>query len=226
MRKLGLAKSLKIGQTFKGVVLSSEAKIYISPADVELVEQYGVAGINCSWNRLEEIPFSQMGKGRNQRLLPLLFAANSVNYGRPYKMNTAEAMAACLYIVGFKEDALTMLESFGYGKEFLRLNYDALEIYSNCTNSEDIVAAQEAMSREADIKKAEKEERLEQQRQTREDNIGGYMDDMDLPPTYEGEYYGYYYDDDDDDDDYDENPQKDGEINERTVESEADNEEG
>ena len=132
-----------------------------------------------------------MGKGRNQRLLPLLFAANSVNYGRPFKMNTAEAMAACLYIVGFKEDALTMLESFGYGKEFLRLNYTALEVYSKCKDSDGIVLAQEVMNREAEAKKAKKEERLEQQRQTRGDNIGGYMDDMDLPPIYDDDSHIY-----------------------------------
>ena len=66
LRRLGLAKQLKIGQSFQGVVLSSEAKVYVSPADRELVEQYGVGGINCSWNRLEEIPFGSMGKGRNQ----------------------------------------------------------------------------------------------------------------------------------------------------------------
>ena len=71
-----------------------------------------------------------MGKGRNQRILPLLFAANSVNYGRPFKMNTAEAMAATLYIAGFKQDAHTLLSSFPYGKEFLRLNFDALEAYA------------------------------------------------------------------------------------------------
>jgi hypothetical protein len=48
------------------VVLSSEAKVYVSPADREIVEQFGVGGINCSWNRLDEIPFGSMGKGRNQ----------------------------------------------------------------------------------------------------------------------------------------------------------------
>ena len=203
LRRLGLAKSLRIGQTFKGVVLSSEAKIYISPADIELVEQFGIAGINCSWNRLQEIPFGQMGKSRNQRLLPLLFAANSVNYGRPFKMNTAEALAACLYIVGFKEDALTMLESFGYGKEFLRLNYTALEAYSKCKGSDDIAASQEAMKREMDAKKAAKEERLAQERLARGDNIGGYMDDMDLPPSYDNSYYEHNDDNDDDNNDND-----------------------
>jgi pre-rRNA-processing protein TSR3 len=73
--------SLEVGQTFQGVVLSSEASTFVSPADRGIVEQYGISGINCSWNRLDEIPFGSMGKGRNQRLLPLLYAANSVNYG-------------------------------------------------------------------------------------------------------------------------------------------------
>jgi pre-rRNA-processing protein TSR3 len=69
-----------------------------------------------------------MGKGRNQRILPLLFAANSVNYGRPFKMNTAEAFAACLYISGFKHDAITIMSNFSYGAEFIRLNKDELEV--------------------------------------------------------------------------------------------------
>ena len=49
--RLGYAQRLKIGQTFQGIVLSSEATSYLSPADAEIVAQYGVAGINCSWNR-------------------------------------------------------------------------------------------------------------------------------------------------------------------------------
>ena len=160
MRRLGLAKGLKIGQTFKGVVLSSEAKIFVSPADRDIVNTFGIAGINCSWNRLDEIPFGSMGKGRNQRLLPLLLAANSVNYGRPFKMNTAEAMAACLYIVGFKDDALTLLETFSYGKEFLRLNHEALESYSLCTCSEEVQCCQEKLNGEAEERKARKAVRL------------------------------------------------------------------
>jgi pre-rRNA-processing protein TSR3 len=116
LQRLGLAKTLKLGKSFPGVVLSSEATCIISPADADIVLQHGIAGINCSWNRLNEIPFGSMGKGRHHRVLPFLVAANPVNYGRPYKMNTAEAMAACMYIAGFKEDALQMMEPFSYGE--------------------------------------------------------------------------------------------------------------
>jgi pre-rRNA-processing protein TSR3 len=49
--RLGLASTLKIGQTFPGIVLSSESPIYASPADFDLVQNHGISGINCSWNR-------------------------------------------------------------------------------------------------------------------------------------------------------------------------------
>jgi pre-rRNA-processing protein TSR3 len=116
LQRLGLAKTLKLGKSFPGVVLSSEATVIISPADADIILQHGIAGINCSWNRLSEIPFGSMGKGRHHRILPFLIAANPVNYGRPFKMNTAEAMAACMYIAGFKDDALLMMEPFSYGE--------------------------------------------------------------------------------------------------------------
>ena len=116
LQRLGLAKVLKLGKSFPGVVLSSEATCIISPADADIVLQHGIAGINCSWNRLSEIPFGSMGKGRHHRVLPFLIAANPVNYGRPFKMNTAEAMAACMYIAGFKDDAMRMMEPFSYGE--------------------------------------------------------------------------------------------------------------
>lgn len=192
LHRLGYAKLLRIGQSFPGIVLSSEATTYASPADAELVSNFGISGINCSWNRLEEIPFGSLGKGRNQRILPLLFAANSVNYGRPFKMNTAEAMAACLYITGFKDDARIMLSSFGYGPEFLRLNHDALEAYSNCRTSEEVRLIHQGFLDAAAEKKKLKEEKKERDRTQDNGAYGGsYLNEDDYPPipTEEEEDY-------------------------------------
>ena len=47
-----------------------------------------------------------------------------------YKMNTAEALAAALVVVGRRGDAELLLEPFPYGAEFLRLNADVLDASS------------------------------------------------------------------------------------------------
>ena len=192
--RLGYAGLLRIGQTFPGVVLSSDATAIVSAADRDIILAHGISGINCSWNRLDEIPFDKLGRGRNQRLLPLLYAANTVNYGKPYKMNTAEAMAACLHIAGFQADARTLLAPFSYGLEFLRLNAEALDAYAACTSAEEVKAVQQALLDAMEEKETAKAERLEQEAAMRQDNggYGGYMDEMDLPPQDYGEEGGYY----------------------------------
>ncbi len=201
--RLGYARQLRIGQTFAGVVLSSEASVLVSAADREIVLQHGIAGINCSWNRLEEIPFGHMGRGANQRLLPLLYAANTVNYGRPFKMNTAEAMAACLFIAGFAQDAESVMAPFSYGKEFLRLNSEALAAYAACTSSDEVRAASDARMAATADKASRKAEKLERERidRAQRGGLGGYMDDMDLPPQdddYFAQAAGYYQEEDED----------------------------
>lgn len=49
--RLKMTHHLKIGEVFKGIVLSSKAKTIISPLDTDIIKSHGIAGINCSWNR-------------------------------------------------------------------------------------------------------------------------------------------------------------------------------
>lgn len=116
-----------------------------------------------------------MGKGRNQRLLPYLLAANSVNYGKPFKLNTAEATAACLYIVGFKAEAQILLSPFSYGEEFIHLNYDLLEAYSQCNTDIEIKGIVQRNQNHINIRNQEKEERIALQDMivTKSGRIGG-----------------------------------------------------
>jgi hypothetical protein len=77
--RLGLASTLKVADYFGGIVLNAEAAVVVSPADAALLLDKGVGGVNCSWNRLAEVPSRKLGKPANHRLLPHLLAANSVN---------------------------------------------------------------------------------------------------------------------------------------------------
>jgi pre-rRNA-processing protein TSR3 len=130
-----------------------------------------------------------MGKSRHQRKLPLIFAANTVNYGKPFKMNTAEAIAAALYIAGFVEDAKTLMYPFSYGQEFLRLNGEAFELYRQCRNELDVQTIMNRYMSNIEEQKEKKEKKKEVERKERivNANIGGYMDDMDLPPLQSDE---------------------------------------
>lgn len=181
--RLGYAKRLKIGQTFNGIVLSSEATKVMSPEDAEIISQYGIAGINCSWNRLEEIPFTTLGKPRNQRKLPYLVAANSVNYGKVFKMNTAEAVAAALFISGWVHQAVALMYPFSYGEEFFKLNAEAFERYVTAENEAQVVALGNAFESLRNLQHSEKEQRKADKAALHAaGNVGQYMDESLLPP--------------------------------------------
>lgn len=142
LERLGLIKSLRIGQKFQGIIVTPNGKGVVCPDDREIVEQFGVAVVECSWARLEEVPFGKIG-GKFERLLPYFVAANPVNYGRPMKLNCVEAVAACLAIVGHQDWALELLENFSWGPVFLEINKELLEMYSECTDSASILKAEQ-----------------------------------------------------------------------------------
>lgn len=141
---------------------------------------------NCYY-RLDEIPFNNLGKARNHRKLPLIFAANTVNYGKAYKMNTAEAISAALYIAGFKADAEAIMYPFSYGEEFFRINHESLDAFSKCTSEREVAQLTNDYLAEIEDRNNQKQTKKE----ARSDNIGGYMDDMDLPPQYSDDEYEY-----------------------------------
>ena len=122
--------------------LRPNAKKVVSAADREILEQFGVAVVECSWVRVKEVPWSQIG-GKCERLLPYLVAANSVNYGRPWRLNCVEALAACFFICGHEDWAEIVLQHFPYGKPFLEINAQLLKRYAACTSEEEIKKAEE-----------------------------------------------------------------------------------
>lgn len=110
---------------------------------------------DCSWARLEEIPWKQMKSG-NHRLLPFLVATNPVNYGKPSKLSCAEAAAATLYICGKKDAAKLVLKEFGWGVEFFKINHELLELYSSCENADAVVKAQNEWLEKAEAERLHK----------------------------------------------------------------------
>lgn len=141
LMRLGLMRELHVGQKHAGVVISPKAKTLISPADKPILEQYGAAVVEASWKRIEEVPWNRIG-GVNARILPYLVAANPTNYGRPWRLNCVEALAACFVICGRRDWAEEVLATFSYGDAFLEINDAVLEKYAACKDEEEVKKAE------------------------------------------------------------------------------------
>lgn len=191
LHRLGIIKSLRVGQKYSGVVVSPNGNHVICPDDREIVEEHGAAVVECSWARLDEVPFNKIG-GPHERLLPYLVAANPVNYGRPWKLNCVEALAACFAITGHLDWAEEVLSHFSWGQAFLQINEDLLEIYAECTDAASINEAQKMWLDEIEAEHARR-----QKEKAASGGVWKHGEDRDhgkageLPPS-------------DDDDDYDE----------------------
>ena len=121
LARAGVISDLKVGQRFKGIVMSPKGTGAVSPEDRSIVAEHGIAVVDCSWARIEEVPFGKI-KSPHERLLPYLVAANPVNYGKPYKLNCVEALAACCFIVGMNTEGHSLLSEFGWGHAFWEIN--------------------------------------------------------------------------------------------------------
>jgi pre-rRNA-processing protein TSR3 len=137
--RLGLVKILKSPRNVprSSIVLSPFAVKTISPTDSQF---NGLTALDCSWEKANEA-ISKF-KAPYGRILPVLIAANPVNYGKPTKLSTVEALAAALFILGKAEQSKMVLSKFKWGSQFLNLNDNLLKDYSNCQSSKDVLTIQ------------------------------------------------------------------------------------
>jgi len=131
----------------RAIVLNPFSEIAFSPADRKRVEDFGLAALDCSWEHAEKVMQKHV-KGTS-RCLPILIAGNPVNFGKATKLTTAEALAAALYIAGFKQEAVELLSIFTWGHTFLELNQAMLDNYAKALDSSEIIKMQNERNRNA-----------------------------------------------------------------------------
>ncbi len=122
----------------RAIVLDPFSKIFLSPEDRLFVERYGLVVVDVSWNKLlSGESFPRINRGVHRKL-PILYAANPINYGKPGILSSLEAVIAALYITGFIQEALSLTGLYKWAKVFVELNKELLEAYSKASNRNEI----------------------------------------------------------------------------------------
>lgn len=123
-------------KTPPGIVLNPFAEQALSPADTD---HTALVALDCSWETAKQEAFDLSG---THRALPFLVAGNPVSYGQPFRLNTVEAFAGALCILGEREHAERLLSKFRWGHTFFELNEEPLSRYAGCADSAAVVDVQ------------------------------------------------------------------------------------
>jgi len=138
LEKAGFLKIVtKISQIPRNtLLLDPTAEQALSPAD-RFVRSITV--LDCSWVVLDT---GAVRSWRIRRALPFLMAANPVNFGKPCKLSSIEAIAAALFILGEKDRSAALLSKVNWGIRFLEVNREPLDLYADAKDSTEIIAIQ------------------------------------------------------------------------------------
>lgn len=120
------------------ILLLPTAEKAVSREDLSRASKRGLAALDLSWKH----PEFPVVPGTEERALPYLLAANPVNYGKPYRLSTAEALAATLIILGERSQGEEILSKFEWGPGFVTLNKEPLTLYTEARTSAEVVKAQ------------------------------------------------------------------------------------
>lgn len=118
------------------MILDPSAPQALSPADRT---PKSLTVLDCSWEVFEQI---QVSRWPLRRALPFLVAANPGHFGRPFMLNSVEAFAAALVILGEPAQAEEILSAFSWGMRFLEVNHDPLTEYAAAKDSAEVVEIQ------------------------------------------------------------------------------------
>jgi pre-rRNA-processing protein TSR3 len=141
VKKLERAGYLRIVKTISQIprntlLLDPTAEKALSPEDKNVKS---ITALDCSWEVLDT---GAVSSWRIRRALPFLMAANPVNFGKPCKLTSIEAIAAALYILGEQERAAQILGCVSWGVRFLEVNKEPLELYATAKDSTEVVKFQ------------------------------------------------------------------------------------
>ncbi|MFA5254345.1 MAG: DUF367 family protein [Methanoregula sp.] len=141
VKKLERAGYLRIVKTISQIprntlLLDPTAEKALSPEDRNVKS---ITALDCSWEVLDT---GAVSSWRIRRALPFLMAANPVNFGKPCKLTSIEAIAAALYILGEQERAAQILGCVSWGIRFLEVNKEPLELYVTAKDSTEVVKFQ------------------------------------------------------------------------------------
>ena len=142
LAKFGLVEKISTLRTFShnALLLNPLAKKVVSNEDARIKN---IVALDCSWKNADTV-FSALKHRMTERALPYVLAANPVNYGKPFRLTTAEALATVLYIFGGEKGAKELLGKFKWGPHFLELNRLPLEDYKKARNSREVIEAMKA----------------------------------------------------------------------------------
>ncbi len=117
------------------LLLNPLAERVVSREDARITN---IVALDCSWKHADEM-FPALSHRMVERALPYVLAANPVNYGKPFRLTTAEALATVLYIFGEEKRAMELLGKFKWGPHFFELNRLPLEDYRKARSSSEII---------------------------------------------------------------------------------------
>ena len=142
LARAGLITSVNVMRKipYNTILLVPIAEKALSPADRKSTNSITV--FDCSWSKIDTFEDTLRKLKRKKRALPYLIASNPTNYGKPFILSSAEALAAALFIFGEPEQSQYILSKFKWGNEFLRLNEERLLAYSEAKDSKEVVEMQ------------------------------------------------------------------------------------